>query len=159
MKGLPLVLLILAVGAVGCDENPVSPSEIVDITWKLESVARVGSTLVNVPNPDQFTVRFETNDRAAVRADCNTCTGGYTLDDSSLSIGPLACTRSPVRCPDSTPSTPRRCITCARLTASEDQLVMTGTEFTLGSGTSVATHGGPEFRCRPVGPLLDRPAV
>jgi hypothetical protein len=51
MKGLPLVLLILTVGAVGCDESPTGPTELVDITWKLETVAHVGSALVTVPNP------------------------------------------------------------------------------------------------------------
>ena len=97
MKAMALVVLFLAVGAVGCDETPLSPSEIVDITWRLESVSRVGSPLVNVPNPDQYTVRFETNNRAAIQADCNSCSGSYTLDDSALSFGPLACTR--VACP------------------------------------------------------------
>ena len=58
MKGLPLVVLILAVGAVGCDDSPTGPSNLVDITWKLESVARVGSAIITVPNPDQFTIRF-----------------------------------------------------------------------------------------------------
>jgi heat shock protein HslJ len=131
MKGLPLVLLILTVSAVGCDENPVSPSEIVDITWKLESIARVGSALVTVPNPDQFTVRFEGSNRAAVRADCNSCTGGYNLDGSSISIGPLACTR--VACP--TPGLDTLYTSALEnvrsVATSGDQLVMSGTEFTL----------------------------
>src|SRR5687768_13736179 len=97
MRALALVVLVLAVSAVGCDENPVSPSELVDITWQLQSVSRVGNPVVNVPNPEQFTVRFETNNTIAVRADCNTCTGGYTLDGESLSIGQLACTL--IACP------------------------------------------------------------
>ena len=50
-----------------------------------------------MPNPEQYTLRFESNNRLAVRADCNTCGGRYTLDGSSLSIGDMACTL--IACP------------------------------------------------------------
>jgi heat shock protein HslJ len=131
MKALTLVVLILAVGAVGCDENPVAPSEIVNITWQLQSVSRVGSQVVNVPNPEQFTVRFETNNTIAVRADCNSCSGGYTLDGSSVSIGQLACTL--IACPspglDSLYTSALQNVRTAEVSGNE--LVMSGTEFTL----------------------------
>jgi heat shock protein HslJ len=132
MKAWPLIVLIFAVGAAGCDENPVSPSEITDITWKLESVARVGSALVSVPNPEQYTVRFESNNRLSVRADCNTCTGTYTLDGSSLSIPPtMACTL--IACPTPGLDTlfTSALSTVRTATVVENQLVLTGTEFTL----------------------------
>jgi heat shock protein HslJ len=129
MKRWPLVLLILALGA--CDESPVSPSEIVDITWKLESITRVGSAIVSVPNPDQFTIRFESNNRVSVRADCNTCSGGYTLDGSSISISQLACTL--IACP--TPGLDALYTSALEnvrtVAAADDRLVMTGSEFTL----------------------------
>lgn len=131
MKGLPLVLLILTVGAVGCDESPTGPTELVDITWKLETVAHVGSALVTVPNPDQFTVRFETNGTLSVRADCNTCTGRYVLDGSTVSIGNLACTL--VACP--TPGVDTLFTSglqnAKTVTVNNDNLIMTGPEFTL----------------------------
>lgn len=131
MKALPLLVLILAVGAAGCDENPVSPSQITNITWKLESIARVGSALVSVPNPEQYTVRFESNNRASVRADCNSCSGSYALDGSSLSFRQLACTL--IACP--TPGLDTLFTTglqnARTVTVSGSQLVMTGTEFTL----------------------------
>ena len=131
MKGLPLVLLILTVGAVGCDESPTGPTELVDITWKLETVAHVGSALVTVPNPDQFTVRFETNGTLSVRADCNTCTGRYVLDGSTVSIGNLACTL--VACP--TPGLDTLFTSglqnAKTVTVNNDNLIMTGPEFTL----------------------------
>jgi heat shock protein HslJ len=131
MKRLRLIVLLLTIGVVACDESPLNPSEIVDITWKLESIARVGSALVTVPNPEQFTIRFESNNRVTVRADCNSCSGGYTLDGSSLSIGPLACTR--VACPSPGVDT---LYTAAlenvrTVAAAADRLVMTGSEFTL----------------------------
>ncbi len=131
MKGLPLVLLILIVGAVGCDESPTGATELVDITWKLESVARVGSALVTVPTPDSFTIRFEASNNTAVRADCNSCSGRYSLDGASISIGPLACTR--VACP--TPGLDALYTTALEnvrsQTVSNGVLIMTGSEFTL----------------------------
>jgi heat shock protein HslJ len=131
MKGLRLVLLILTVGAVGCDESPTGPTELVDITWKLETVARVGSAIVTVPNPEQFTARFETNGTLSVKADCNSCTGRYVLDGSSVSIGNLACTL--VACP--TPGVDTLFTSALQnartVTVSNDNLIMTGSEFTL----------------------------
>lgn len=131
MKGLSLLVLLLTAGAVACDENPLSPSEITNITWKLETVARVGSALVTVPNPEQFTIRLEDNNRTSVRADCNSCNGGYTLDGSSLTISQLACTL--VACP--TPGLDALYTTALQNVRSVDtdneQLVMMGPEFTL----------------------------
>jgi heat shock protein HslJ len=131
MKTLPLLGLILALGAAGCDENPVSPSQITNITWKLESIARVGNALVSVPNPEQYTVRFESNNRVSVRADCNSCSGSYTLDGSSLSIGQLACTL--IACPmpglDTLFTSALQNVRTVNVTG--NQLVLTGTEVTL----------------------------
>ena len=131
MKGLPLVVLILAVGAVGCDDSPTSPTELVDVTWKLESVARVGNAIVTVPDPDQFTVRFDSNGTVSVRADCNTCNGRYTLDGSALSIGNLACTL--IACPmpglDTVFTSALQNVRTASF--SGDKLVMTGVDSTM----------------------------
>jgi heat shock protein HslJ len=131
MKVLPLLALLLAVGAIACDENPVSPTPIVNVTWKLETVERVGNATISVPNPDQFTVRFESNSNMSVRADCNQCSGRYSLDGSSISIGNLACTL--IACP--TPGVDQLFTTglqnARTATASGNQLVMTGPDYTL----------------------------
>ena len=131
MKAIPLLVLLLACGAVACDENPVSPTPIVNVTWKLETVARVGNATITVPNPDQFTVRFETNNNMSVRADCNQCSGRYTMDGSSISVGNLACTL--IACP--TPGLDQLFTTglqnARTATASGNQLVMTGPDYTL----------------------------
>jgi heat shock protein HslJ len=131
MKVLPLLALLLVVGAVACDENPVSPTPIVNVTWKLETVERVGNATISVPNPDQFTVRFESNSNMSVRADCNQCSGRYSLDGSSISIGNLACTL--IACP--TPGVDQLFTTglqnARTATASGNQLVMTGPDYTL----------------------------
>ena len=131
MKVLPLLLLLLALGAVACDDNPVGPTPIRNVTWKLESIERTGAATITVPNPEQFTVRFEDNGNMAVRADCNSCSGRYTLDGSSLTIGNVACTL--IACPmpglDTTFTSALGNVRSA--TASGNQLTITGTGFTL----------------------------
>jgi heat shock protein HslJ len=132
MKRLPvLFLLMLAAGAVACDENPISPTEIRNVTWKLESIERPGSATITVPNPELYTVRFENNGNLAVRADCNTCGGRYSLNGSSLSVGDVACTLIACAVPglDTTFTSALRNVRSA--TASEGRLVITGTDFTL----------------------------
>ena len=87
---------VLAILLPGCDDNPVAPSDIREITWKLEwiqSAALGASTPVQVSNPDLYTLKLGNDGRASVRADCNTCTGPYTLEGPTLRMGPLACTR------------------------------------------------------------------
>lgn len=103
----------------------------VNVTWKLETVARANTPTITVPNPDQFTVRFEDNNNLTVRADCNSCSGRYTLDGSSISIGNLACTL--IACP--TPGVDQ-IFTMALQNArtartSGNQLIMTGPDYTL----------------------------
>jgi heat shock protein HslJ len=131
MKTLPLLILMLALGAVACDDNPVGPTEIRNVTWKLERIERPGTAPITVPNPEQYTVRFESSGNIAVRADCNSCGGRYTLDGSSLAIGDVACTL--IACPvpglDTTFTGALRNVRTA--TISGDRLIITGTDFTL----------------------------
>jgi heat shock protein HslJ len=132
MKVLPLLVLMLALGAVACDEdNPIGPTEIRGVTWKLERIERPGIAPIAVPNPEQYTLRFETDGNLSVRADCNTCGGRYSLDGSSLSIGDVACTL--IGCPtpglDTTFTSALRNVRTATITG--ERLVITGTDFTL----------------------------
>ena len=131
MKLLPLAVLLLALGAVACDENPVGPTTIKGVTWKLETIERTGSTTITVPNPEQFTVRFEDNGNVAVRADCNSCSGRYTLDKSSLSIGNVACTLIACPMPGLDTTFTSQLANVRTATASGNQLTITGTGFTL----------------------------
>jgi len=94
MKSWALLLPMLILGAVACDDNPVAPTRISNITWKLESIERAGSPAISIPNPEQYTLRLEDNGQASLRADCNTCNGRYALDGSSISISAVACTRA-----------------------------------------------------------------
>ena len=86
-----LLVLLTAVLAASCDDNPLGPSGIKETTWKLESVERAGSPTIQAPN-DRYTLRLNNNGTLSVRADCNQCTATYTLNGSALTIGPLQCT-------------------------------------------------------------------
>lgn len=94
MTRLKCLLVLLALGLVGCDENPVSPTPIQNVTWKLEAIERAGSPAVTIPNPEQYTLRLEDNGQMSIRADCNTCNGRYSLDGRNLSMSAIACTRA-----------------------------------------------------------------
>jgi heat shock protein HslJ len=122
---------MLASAAIGCDENPISPTPIRNVTWKLESIERTGTATITIPNPDQYTVRFEENGNVRVRADCNSCTGGYTLEGSSLSIGNVACTLIACQIPALDTAFTAALANVRSVSVSGNQLTVTGTGFTL----------------------------
>ena len=91
MRVFPLVVLLAAVAA-GCNDNPLKPSDLKDVTWKLESIERAGSPIIVVPEPEKYTLILGNDGRLTVRADCNQCTSTYSLDGDTLTVGHLACT-------------------------------------------------------------------
>jgi len=61
-------------------------------TWRLVELAATGMPAVSVTEPDRFTATFGTDGRVDLRADCNRCTAGYSVQADSLRITPMACT-------------------------------------------------------------------
>jgi len=96
MRVVPLVVL-LAVLTAGCGDNPLRPSDLKEVTWKLEAIERAGLPTITVASPDQYTMRLGNDGRLSVRADCNQCTGTYSLEGGTLRVGNMACTL--VGCP------------------------------------------------------------
>ena len=131
MKRLFLLVMMLAVAGAGCDENPVSPSQIQHVTWKLEAIERAGSPAIVIPNPEQYTLRLEDAGRLSVRADCNTCNGRYSLDGSSLSMSVMACTRAFCGLGSFDDNYASALENVRSATVSGNQLTMTGSGFTL----------------------------
>ena len=86
-------LCLAALAAAGCMENATEPSDVLGTTWHLESLQRANGSEVTPP-AGTFTIRFADDGRLEVRADCNVCGGGYTLDGDSVGVGVLACTRA-----------------------------------------------------------------
>jgi heat shock protein HslJ len=88
-----IIFVSLALG-VGCNEAPVSPSTLVGDSWQLVSLRRGDSTPISVDDPSRYTLQFTGEGRVAIKSDCNSCGGSYTLDGTSLSLGQVACTRA-----------------------------------------------------------------
>lgn len=90
-------LLLAAAGAVmltACDNDALAPSNVVGATWTLVSLQEAGAAAVVVDNPARYTLEFSSEGRLLVRSDCNSCGGPYSLADTSLEVGPLACTKA-----------------------------------------------------------------
>ena len=83
-----LVTLVVA----GCGDNMLNPSDIKEVTWKLEAIERAGNPAIQVPNPEVYTLILGNDGRITVRADCNRCTTTYTLSGDTVKIGHLDCT-------------------------------------------------------------------
>ena len=98
--------LVAALSAAACASNPLAPSvtsssaattiaaEVVPGVLKLQSLTRADATTVTISDPQQFTLEFLENNRIAVKADCNRASGGFTLNGTTLTIGPMAVTKA-----------------------------------------------------------------
>lgn len=90
-------LCLAASAAVGCDDALTAPSVVSILTgssWTVDTIARRGTGAVAPPGAERFTLIFGTEGRVSVQADCNRCSGSYTVADGSVTIGALACTRA-----------------------------------------------------------------
>ena len=82
--------------AFGCGGTVTGPSDVIGVTWRLQSLQRADGSVVTSP-AGTFTLRFAEDSRLEVRADCNGCGGTYQLAGGALSVSPLVCTR--MACP------------------------------------------------------------
>src|SRR5262245_6265239 len=67
------------------------------VVWQLIAIAPPGGPAVVPDDPAKYTIQFRPDGRVAVRADCNSGQGPYTVVEGSLTIGPISTTR--VACP------------------------------------------------------------
>jgi heat shock protein HslJ len=88
------LIAAVASATLACDDNPVGPSDVIAHEWQLVSIEREGSSPIAVPDPSRYTLRLEEGGRVAVRSDCNSCGGTYSMSGLSLEIASLACTRA-----------------------------------------------------------------
>lgn len=90
---LPALLLISTFHA-GCGDAVLTgPSSVVGGVWKLQSL-ETSSGLVGITLPDRYTVEFRDGGVLSAKADCNACSGAYSIVGEMLRIGPMACTRA-----------------------------------------------------------------
>ncbi len=120
---LPLVLLLLGAALAACSSQatptpeaqpptqppptavptqppPSGPQEvpvsaITNITWQWsELVENEPAAQSVVPNPESYSLAFFDDGTLGVKADCNTGSGSYTVDGSTIEFGPMALTRA-----------------------------------------------------------------
>jgi heat shock protein HslJ len=78
---------------VACDDNQFSRSDIVGGSWELMSIQTGSAAPVAITTSLRYTAQFAEDGRVSVKSDCNSCGGSYSLNGSTLTIGPLACTK------------------------------------------------------------------
>lgn len=86
---------LLAGGMIsaGCSSSDNDPPAGLYTVWQLQDFTLGDGTLVAVDDSTKYTIEFRTDGTVTVRADCNTCNGGFTADDERITLGALlACT-------------------------------------------------------------------
>ena len=89
--------MLVCLAGVACDEAPPtapSSTDVLNQTWRLQSIERPDGTRVAVASPERFTLQFENNGRLSLRADCNVCGGAFQLNGKDFVVSPMACTRA-----------------------------------------------------------------
>jgi heat shock protein HslJ len=100
-------LFLLLSSVVGCTDSSfstTSPSpaggssaltaDQIEGTWRVLSIQLAGQDQEATPAGASYTLSLA-NGRLSTRADCNTCSGPFTISGQTLTAGPaLACTRA-----------------------------------------------------------------
>jgi heat shock protein HslJ len=99
-----IVVVLLSAGCSGSAESPTSPSagggslaltaNQVAGTWNLAAIQATGQAEQSRPAVATYTASFA-DGRLSTWADCNTCSGTFSVSGQILTAGPaLACTRA-----------------------------------------------------------------
>lgn len=78
-------------------EADMADNSLTGTVWGWTHTEYGDDSVVEAADPNRYTLTFEGDDNVAVRLDCNRGRGTYTLDGSSLTLGPIASTR--MACP------------------------------------------------------------
>ena len=85
-----LVALTVALVAAACQSSGSSPSAAasgLEGTWQwTASTEAVPASQSVVPDPENYTITFNADGTAAIKADCNNVTATYATDGSSMTI-------------------------------------------------------------------------
>jgi heat shock protein HslJ len=92
-------LVYLPVAPVGAGElSAADVSPVVGLLWQLQAIQMMDGEILTPGKMDVYTLELSADGTANGQADCNRFGGGYTLEGSSLSFGPLNSTRA--MCPE-----------------------------------------------------------
>ncbi len=125
-----VVLVVLTLSAAACGDLPASPTfgtisaEGLAGEWRLELLQPAAHGAVLTPTGATYVLRLQ-DGAASARADCNTCTGRYTVVGDTLYLSTaLACTRA--ACPTASFEA-----LYTRILAGESTVVVDGPRMTL----------------------------
>jgi heat shock protein HslJ len=86
------VLCLIPGNLVACGSSSTSGGSLTGIVWQLTIVKFDGQSITNIiSEPDKYTIEFQTNGTANVKADCNMATLTYSTNGNQLTIkaGPM----------------------------------------------------------------------
>lgn len=93
-KGVVLIGLLALSLAPSCGKPSTAPSEVIGGVWKIRSIETYSGSVIGIANTAGYTVEFKDGGKLAARADCNQCSGTYSISGNSLTVSALACTRA-----------------------------------------------------------------
>ncbi len=86
------VLCLIPAILAACGSSSSSGSSLTGVTWQLTSVKFDGQSNTNtISEPGNYTITFQTNGTANVKADCNNASLTYTTNDDQITFtaGPM----------------------------------------------------------------------
>ena len=93
-KNVALVGFLALFLAPACGKPSTAPSDVIGGVWKIRSIETYSGSVIGITNTAGYTVEFKDGGKLAARADCNTCSGTYSISGDSLTVGALACSRA-----------------------------------------------------------------
>jgi heat shock protein HslJ len=93
--------IVMAMGTMATSAKDATPganeASLLRIRWQLESITAADGTTRHPPDQATHTIQFLPEGHVAIRADCNSGSGDYTITDGSLAIERMVTTL--VGCP------------------------------------------------------------
>jgi len=93
-KNFVLVCFLALSVSPACGKPSTSPSAIIGGVWKIRSIGTPTGPVFGVTNTAGYTLSFLDGGKLAARADCNVCSGTYSISGDTLQIPPLSCTKA-----------------------------------------------------------------
>lgn len=87
------VLCLIPGILVACTSGSTSGGSLTGVVWQLTNVTFDGQTTNNIiSEPTKYTIQFQTNGTANVKADCNVAVLSYSTNNNKLTIkaGPMS---------------------------------------------------------------------
>jgi heat shock protein HslJ len=78
-------------------DTPAQEATLTGKVWKWQNLT-TATEEIEVSVPDDYTLEFLADSKAAMKADCNRGTASYQVNDQEIQFGPIASTRA--MCPE-----------------------------------------------------------